>query len=297
VSIQRSSFFVLACAALAGAGCVVSVDSQGHIVRDQRQFAVTGTPEIRMTTFDGAIEIRSWDRSEVVIDIEKRGPTAEAVGELEVTAVQDGHRIQVEVRRPSGERGLLGIGLNMSRSAKLVASVPRQVNLMARTGDGSILAERLTGRLELRTGDGSVRGTGLEGELSVHTGDGSVTLEGVDGRLQLVTGDGGVSVAGRFSVVQAETADGSITLRAEPGSAMAEDWSVSSGDGGITLYLPGAFDAMLDARTGDGRIRSDLDVAGASSERRERRSLRGRLGAGGRTLRIRTGDGSISLRQ
>jgi DUF4097 and DUF4098 domain-containing protein YvlB len=278
------------------AGCVVSVDSQGHIVRDQRQFTVSGTPDIRLTTFDGSIEVRSWDRPEVVVEIEKRGPTAEAVAELDVTAQQEGNRIQLEVRRPAGDRSLLGIGLNMSRSARLVASVPRRANVMARTGDGAIRAEGLTGRVELRSGDGSVRGTGLEGDLTVHTGDGAVILEAVSGRLNLTTGDGGVSAAGQLSAVRAETGDGSITLRAEPGSAMAEDWSITTGDGGVTLYLPRAFDANLDARTGDGRIRSDLDVSGSAGNHRERRSLTGRLGAGGRTLTIRTGDGGISLR-
>ena len=37
-------------------GCVV-VDSQGHIVREEKRFAVSGIPDLKLTTFDGAIEI------------------------------------------------------------------------------------------------------------------------------------------------------------------------------------------------------------------------------------------------
>jgi hypothetical protein len=77
---------------------------------------------------------------------------------------------------------------------------------------------------------------------------------------------------------------------------MSEDWNITTGDGGVTLYLPSGFGAELDAHTGDGGIRNDLDVVSASSGERNRRTLRGRLGQGGKQIRIRTGDGSIRLR-
>ena len=59
------------------AGCVV-VDSQGHITREEKRFTVTGAPDLRLVTFDGAIEIRSGDAKTVVVEIEKRGPTKES---------------------------------------------------------------------------------------------------------------------------------------------------------------------------------------------------------------------------
>ena len=72
----------------------------------------------------------------------------------------------------------------------------------------------------------------------------------------------------------------------------------SDGDGGVALYLPSDFGADVDARTGDGLIANDLDVNsdGQGDRSENRRSLRGRLGSGGKLLRIRTGDGSIRLR-
>ena len=58
----------------------------------------------------------------------------------------------------------------------------------------------------------------------------------------------------------------------------------------MTLYLPTDFSAELDAHTGDGAIRNDLDVVRSDVERERRderdesrRSLRGRLGDGGRS--------------
>ncbi|HET7218681.1 MAG TPA: DUF4097 family beta strand repeat-containing protein [Vicinamibacterales bacterium] len=280
-----------------GSACVVSVDSQGQIVREEKRFKVTGTPELRLTTFDGGIEIQAWDRSDVAVDVEKRGATKEAVDALEVKTSQEGNRIELEVKRPRAET-FSGFGFHQSASAKLIVSVPREVDIIARSGDGSIKIERVSGRLELRTGDGTIRAVDVGGELILDTGDGSVTVEGGRGRLEVDTGDGGVNVAGLLTAVKLHTGDGSIIYRAEPGSEMSENWEITTGDGGVTLYLPQSFGAEIDAHTGDGAIRNDLDILGGPEHERgeNRRTLRGRLGSGGRQIRVRTGDGTIRLR-
>jgi hypothetical protein len=285
----------LALAFAAGTGCVVSVDSQGQILRDEKRFQVSGTPDVRVTTFDGAIEIQAWDRPDVLVEIEKRGPTQESVERLEVRSEQDGNRIEVEVKRPRTET-LTGFALHRSASAKLIVSVPARADVRARSGDGSIRVDRVTGRLELRTGDGSIRASDVGGELMLNSGDGSITVNGAEGRLDLETGDGGVNVTGKFSAVKLHTGDGSIVYRAQAGTAMSDDWEISTGDGGVALYLPQEFSAELDAHTGDGTIRNELTVTPAAERENNRRTVRARIGAGGRQLRIRTGDGSIRLR-
>ncbi|HXW06138.1 MAG TPA: hypothetical protein VD833_12955, partial [Vicinamibacterales bacterium] len=173
--------------AVAASGCVISVDSQAQVVRDEKRFTISGVPDVRLTTFDGAIEIRSWEQPDVLVEIEKRGTTQEAVEELEVLTSQDGRRIELEVKRPRSE-GFRGIGFHPSASATLRVSLPRRSDVMARSGDGSIRIERVEGRIEVRTGDGSIRGLDLTGDLTMQTGDGSVTVEGAAGRLELETG-------------------------------------------------------------------------------------------------------------
>ena len=72
----------------------------------------------------------------------------------------------------------------------------------------------------------------------------------------------------------------------------------------MTLYLPNGFNADIDAHTGDGSIRNDLDISGQPQVEREnredrdenKRTLRGHLGTGGKTIRVRTGDGAIRFR-
>ena len=70
--------------------------------------------------------------------------------------------------------------------------------------------------------------------------------------------------------------------------------TVTTGDGSITLRIPEGFNAELDAESGDGTVsaagsafRGELDD--------DRQRLRGRLGAGGRSLRLRSGDGAIRV--
>jgi Putative adhesin len=285
-------------AVLAGAvasGCVVSVDSQGQIDREEKRFSLDGMPDLHLATFDGSIEIQSWDKGEVLVEIEKRGPTREAVDSLQVESSRTGDRITVEVKRPRSE-SFRGFGFHVSSSAKLIVNVPEKANIVARSGDGSIRLERIRGRLELRTGDGAIRVVDVGGELRLNTGDGAITVDGADGRLELETGDGGVNVEGTLSAVKMHTGDGSIVYRVVRGAAMTDDWDISTGDGSITLYLPDGFGAELDAHTGDGAIRTDLALAVDRGSDHNKRTIRGRLGAGGKRLRLNTGDGSITLR-
>ncbi|HSC25977.1 MAG TPA: DUF4097 family beta strand repeat-containing protein, partial [Vicinamibacterales bacterium] len=286
-------------AALAAAvfvsGCVVSIDSQAEIVREERQFSVAGVPDLHVATFDGSIEVRSWDQPMVRVEIEKRGATREAIDALEISTTQDGDRIEVDIRHPRTE-SFRGIGFHHSASAKLTVSLPRRSNLRARSGDGAIRIEGVDGRIDLRTGDGTIRATDVTGDLIMNTGDGSVTVDGAEGRVEVDTGDGGISIGGRVARLRLHTGDGSIVVRAEPETRMTEQWEITTGDGNVALYLPPGFGAELDAHTGDGTIQNEFGILNEGGER-SRRTLRGRLGEGGPNLRIRSGDGSIRLRR
>lgn len=277
-------------------GCVV-VDSQGHIQREEKRFTVSGPPDLHLTTYDGAIEVRSGeDAATVVVEIEKRGPTKEALDDVHVETKQDGNRVDVEVRKPQHEVIFLGLG-HMTPNAKLIVTMPREGNIVAKSGDGSIRIDRVHGRLNLRTEDGSVHGNEIAGQITVATGDGSVTLDSTDGDLDVETGDGSVRAEGKLAAVKLHTGDGSVTLRAADGSTMTDDWSINTGDGGVAVSLPSGFGAELDATSDGGSVSSEFRTDTDEDRESSKRSLRGRIGSGGKTLKIRTGDGSIRIRR
>ena len=284
---------ILVCSCSLVQGCV-TLDSQSEIVRDQKRFTVKGTPTVHVATFDGWIRIQSWDNPDVLVEIEKRGPTRESVNALEIKSSQDGDTIEVEVLKPQIAFHVMGV--RVSPKASLIVWLPRRSDIKARSGDGAIDVQHVNGRIDLHTGDGNIRATDVAGDLSLNTGDGAVTADEVQGRIQVDTGDGSVNVAGSVSSVRLHTGDGSIVYRALTGTEMTDDWEITTGDGGVLIYLPTDFGAELDAHTGDGTIRNDLSLTPGQAGEVNPRTVRGRLGEGGRRLRIRTGDGGIRLR-
>jgi DUF4097 and DUF4098 domain-containing protein YvlB len=282
---------------LAGSGCIdiVGADINKYVEREEKHFTTSGTPDVALSTFDGSIEIRAWDKPEVQVIIEKRAVSKEAADSIEIHAEQNGNQVTVDVK--TDKRSRFGINFHVSRSAKLIVSAPATSNITARSGDGSIDVEKIAGRLELRSGDGSIRGRDLGSDVRAHTGDGSIKLEGVNGSLDVSTGDGSVVAGGKLTSVRARSGDGSVTVRVDPGSSPTADWDITTGDGSVTLELPDGFNGELDAHTGDGGIRmNDVTLSNVTGTI-GRNTVRGRLGSGGRAVRVRTGDGSITLRR
>src|SRR5881628_233126 len=69
-SLMRAAIFL----ALLSTGCVDIVGADIHqVVREEKHFSTTGKPEVVLSTFDGSIEIRPWDKPDVQVIVEKRG--------------------------------------------------------------------------------------------------------------------------------------------------------------------------------------------------------------------------------
>ena len=304
-SLPVAGAFLLASTWLAG--CEVNLNTEGLSVRETKSFKVTGVPQIDVDTWDGAIEIHSWDKPEVEVEIEKRAMEQSLIDQIKVEATQEGDRIVLKVTGPS-RAGFSGvtIGVNVSPTARLRVAVPRNSNLVARSGDGSIRAEALDGTIVLNTADGSVSATRLSGDIRVRSGDGSIRLDKVTGKLDLETDDGSIGFEGQPSVLRLKTGDGSVRAQIDPDTVMTDNWDLTTGDGSVTLTLPSAFNAELDAETSEGSVRSShpllddgrderRDGEGGDERRERRRILRAKMGDGGKALRIRTGDGTIRI--
>ena len=287
---------LIAILAVAASGCVINVDADEVVVREEKQFKVGPGAEVTLDTFDGSVQVESWNQSEVRVEIQKRGPDREIAAALEVRSSQDGNRVRVEAPAPKVSREFIGFGNYSGPSVSFVVRLPQNVKLTAITRDGSIAVDKVTGTVNLRSGDGSIRANAVSGDVTMHTNDGSLSLVDVNGRLSLESGDGSIRVQGRFDDLHVKTGDGSITIEAEDGSAMKDDWDISTGDGSISFQVPRAFNAEVDASSRDGRVRSDIDGLTASNDDDDDRgTLRGRIGSGGHTVTLRSGDGSITV--
>ena len=289
------------------AGCEVNLNSEGLSAREVKTFKVTGQPEVVLDTFDGAIELHSWDRNEIEVEVEKRAMEQTLLDEIKIDAQQQGDKITIKVTGPSLQQRSVTFGVHISPTARLRVAVPRSANINAVSGDGSIRAEAIEGRIMLRTSDGSVTVARLGGDVQIRSGDGSIRVDNATGKLDLETDDGSVTVEAQPSVLRLSTGDGSVRVALDPDTVMAENWDITTSDGSITLALPGQFSAEIDAETSDGVVRTNHPLLGdeddredgdndSRRERRERRrQLRAKIGDGGKLLKMRTGDGSIRI--
>jgi hypothetical protein len=283
------------------AGCTVNVNTEGATAQETHTFTVGAAPAVVLDTFDGSIQVHSWDRSEVEIIVEKQAQDDSLLEQIVVEKSQQGDQITLRVRGPAsaGSSGIQ-IGVVYSPSARLRVAVPRATALDLRSGDGSLSVEDVAGTLALRSGDGTISGLRLTGDIRARTDDGSIRLREMSGKVDVETLDGSVVVNGMLTHLRAKSGDGSVRITADKGSALADDWTIETGDGNVDLRLPDALAAEIDASTSDGAIRSSypgLTVPERSADDRDdgddRRSLKATLGGGGRTLRVRTSDGTI----
>ena len=149
------------------------------------------------------------------------------------------------------------------------------------------------GRLSTRRNDVQVAfsvGVPPGVDLVVLHVNGAIKASHLAGDIEATTVNGNITVAANGHA-RARTVNGSIT--AVIGRA---DWdgeaSFETVNGSVTLTLPETADTEVSVRTANGSIRTDLPITD-TDERRQR--FEGRLGNGGRELRIRTVNGSVRL--
>ncbi len=292
-----------ALAACALSACTVNVNTEGATASETRKFTVAGAPTVTLDTFDGAIEVHSWDRNEVEVIVDKQAQDDAMLAQIVVEQSQDGNHITLRVRGPAqaGRSGLV-IGVSFSPRATLRVALPKAATLELKSGDGTITVEDVAGAVTAQSDDGSIIGTRLSGDLRARTDDGSIRLREMTGKVDAETLDGSITVNGTLTHLRAKTGDGSVRIGAESGSALGDDWNVETGDGTVEVRLPQGVAAVVDASTADGVIRSNypgltVPPRHEDDDRSERddnrRDLKATLGAGGYTLRVRTRDGTI----
>ena len=266
---MKTTAFRLPLAALA----LVIATLPAHPEEWSKTYAISGFPDLRVETSDANIRVTTWDQKTIEAKvITSRYKIGE--GGIRVEEKQTGDTVEIEVRYPHHN---FNFEWGSGHRVDVIIQMPRE------------------GKVNLRTGDGKIEVAGLKGAMDMHTGDGSVNLDSVDGKLHASTGDGHIQANGRFDQLELKTGDGHVDVRARDGSSLASGWRLETGDGSVSLEVPGNLAADVDLHTSDGHI--DLDMPVQAEGRIRQNEIRGKLNGGGSPLTIRTGDGSIHLRK
>jgi len=237
-----------------------------------KTYNLSGRPDLRVETSDANIRVTTSDQNTIEAKVIT---THYKIGEggIRIDERQTGDSVEIEVHYPHHN---FNIGWESHR-VEVIVQMPRE------------------GRVNLRTGDGKIDVAGLKGEMDLHTGDGSINLDSVDGKLHATTGDGHIQANGRFDELGLKTGDGHVDVRANSGSSLAAGWRLETGDGSVSLEVPGDLSADVDLHTSDGHI--DLDMPVTTEGKIRQNEIHGKLNGGGSLLTIHTGDGSIHLRK
>jgi len=258
----------------------------------QQNWTVPGRANVHIVTNDGHVRVHVGPAGTVSAhishDVQVWGWSSASHDPL-VEMRQDGSQVTITART----RGNLVVFGGVNEKFEIDVTLPSECDLDVRSGDGGVDVEPVHGRISLETGDGHLHASGLHGDLRLWTGDGGIDANELDGTLSARSGDGHLRVSGRFDRLELRTGDGSLEASVARGSKLTEPWSVETGDGSLLVRIPKNLQAMLDAHTADGHLRVDLpitvrgDVSG--------HDLRGALNEGSVPLRLRTGDGSLTL--
>lgn len=228
---------------------------------------VTGRQKRRLFSF-----LSRWSGS---VRFEIEVPT-----ETSVEVDTSGGAIQLTGTRGSAKLDTSGGGIQVRDLAG---------DLEADTSGGRIHLASIRGRVRAETSGGGIHGKNLDGPVHVETSGGPVTLESVRGDLHAHSSGGGIRIVDAGGLVEAETSGGGIAASFARGNARGG--SLSTSGGGIEVEIDPDVNLVIDASGNSVRTELPIRVEGEIS----RRSLRGTLGKGGETLRLRTSGGGVRI--
>jgi DUF4097 and DUF4098 domain-containing protein YvlB len=165
--------------------------------------------------------------------------------------------------------------------------------VLADTSGGGITIQDVEGDVKADTSGGGIHIENVNGEVRADTSGGGITLHDVTGDLVADTSGGSIKIRGAGGRVEADTSGGPIDVEFAPGNS--EGGSLSTSGGGITVTLDAGANLEIDASTSGGSVRSDLPITVRGEM--DKRSIRGTLGGGGTTLKIRASGGGIRIQE
>lgn len=263
-----------------GSGCRVVITSSREDLDDKIGFTFEqSSGEVRIVgKRKGKNWLGSWSfKGKLQIDIEVPERT-------EVDLDTSGGSLEVE--SVDGD-----VRLDTSGGGIRVTSVRGEV--LADTSGGGITIREVVGDVNADTSGGGIRIEDVDGAVRADTSGGGITIHGVTGDIEADTSGGSIDIRGAQGKVEADTSGGSIDVEFTAGNS--EGGSLSTSGGGIRVILDPGVNLELDASTSGGTVRSDLPITVRGAI--DKHSLKGTLGGGGATLKLRASGGGIRIQE
>lgn len=289
----------VAAGTLAGCGTIVTLSTVQR--RIDRTVAIGDAATAAVTNPLGDITVTADDRSDVLIEGEKRAGSQAELDDLTVETDREDGRLTISAR--DGDESLVG-----RRWLDLRVTVPTSLSLArAEATQGDVQVTGCRGGPDAATEQGDVVLRDVQGDCSAESSQGDVTVQTVAGAVTASTKQGDVTASAVEGIVGATSRQGDVTVvetggveraTTDQGDVVAEvttlagDATVRTRQGDVTARLASDLDATVTAETTTGEV----TVTGLPLRGTEQR-VTGTLGAGTHDLTVRSTSGDVTLRE
>ena len=130
--------------------------------------------------------------------------------------------------------------------------------------------------------------------VDLGSSNGSVTLTGLDGMIRADTSNGSVHANDLSGDVKVTTSNGSLEISLSGSTWVGAGLEATTSNGSLRVDLPRDYSAHLIARTANGGLNIDRPV---TMQGRIGREIDTNIGRGGPTIRLRSNNGSVNIRE
>jgi hypothetical protein len=130
--------------------------------------------------------------------------------------------------------------------------------------------------------------------LDLESTNGGITIEDVQGEIQFRTTNGGIHLSGLKGDVNGRTTNGGLNIELDGDGWDGDGLDVRTTNGGVKLYVPDDYACDLETGTVNGSFQIDFPIM---VQGRIDRRIEAQLGGGGKTIKVFTTNGSVSIRK
>jgi DUF4097 and DUF4098 domain-containing protein YvlB len=233
-----------------------------------RTFQMETDASININNISGDIVVTGYDGNAVIVNGRKTGRDQEM---LQIEDRSTGNRVDVRVKYPDH--------CNCDASVNFEVKVPRAIRYTfdsISTVSGQVAVTDVTGDLKARS---------VSGEVRVKTVRGATNASAVSGRVLVDDAVGSVSAKSTSGAVD-------VVITQLQGT---EEMDFSSVSGGVEVKMPGNLDANVEMSVLSGGLKTDFPLHIEATGRGPGQRATGMVGAGTRSLKIKSVSGSVSL--
>jgi len=258
-------------------------------VVEEFSLAAPRSGALRLDNANGMTRILGEERDDVAVVMQKvaRAESAGAAQQLaqEIRLARNdtdfGTELEVEAPRRWNRRA----------HANLELRVPRGTRVEVSASNGKVCISGLANGVRVRSSNVAVRVEDVEGDVEIHASNARLWCGGVRGKLLARTSNGKIEIERHRGALDASSSNGLIHAVIEE---LTGPVVMATSNGKLALELPEEVDADVNLRVDNGVIRNQRSLCRCTRSSGGR--LTGQLGRGGIPIKLRTSNGSISLR-